>query len=222
MKDYQNLLDEFVNRKARKDAKKYLEKYWLNNEEYGGFWQEKQNIIFSNKAKYLPDMIFNEKYELICFIGGAIFSPENFDRLMECAKKTGDKYFVIIENAHTRPLSYNERKDLWHETALFRFKFPTDITWNELQSGGSLSVEIFDISNREYFIFGATGNWGKYAATGYTNKSLNLLGTPLDIIGYKKEYRGIFAETFEITDEEKETIRKWLPNTYRDKCLENL
>ena len=60
----------------------------------------------------------------------------------------------------------------------------------------------------EYFVFGASDAWGKYAANDYEN--------PLDLIGFKEKYSALFKKNFKVSDEEKQEIISWLPVAYKN------
>lgn len=210
MKDYQKQLDIFSEPNTQAQTIAYFEKYWLNYEEYIKKWLPIQNIIFNNKARHLPNMMFNEdKFELLPSIGGQIFSQKEFEILKKCLKVTKDKYFVLIQNKHVQPEIHNPNggDNIIHP--LLRFKYPLDITWSELMSGGYISVELFQWFYKDYFVFGDSGRWGKYIAN-HTEQY------PFNILGFTKEYESIFKKNFEIkSEEEYQTLKKWLPENYK-------
>lgn len=198
MKDYYEQLNAFTENETREQTALYFEKYWLDNREYMGKWLPIQNAIFDSKAKYFPDMMFNSGFRLIPLRGGLIFTEEDFALLQECISQTGDKYFTIVQNC--------SEENPHNEQPCLRFKYPSNITWGEIMSGGLVSLELFKYPFKEYFVFGDTGTWGKYVANDYIY--------PLDIIGFQKEYSDVFREHFEPLIE-PEIYSEWLPNTYQ-------
>lgn len=222
MKEYQEVLDFAGNRKEKAIARQYLEKYWLSKDEYEQKWLPIQQNIFNLKAKYLPEMMFRDEYELMVVGSGAIFPfPNDFQLLKECMKLIGDKYFAIIENDYKRPyiLLKGKTKVL---TPYYRLRYPVDITYEDLNSGENISHEVFDESMKEFFLFGDSGKWGIYVANEFINHSVNDAGTPLNIAGVKKEYANLFASRFRFPEEDKETIRAWLPPDYLERCQKYL
>lgn len=198
MMDYEKQLNFYVEDESREQTASYFEKYWLNREEYMEKWLPIQNTIYDGAGNLFPDVKFKSNFEIIALRGGAIFIEEHFALLQQCLQIIGDSYFVIVENAD----EYSPH----HGQPILRFKYPANITWNELTSGGYVSEELFEAPFKEYFVFGNTGTWGKYVANDYVY--------PLDIIGFQKEYSEVFRERFESLIE-PEVISKWLPSTYK-------
>ena len=182
----------------KKAATSYLEKYWLLQKEYEDIWKPIQDNIFINQDKGLPELIFAEQYNLLALRGGCLFSEDGFKQLQECLLVTGDAYFIVIENTFGGKL----------DEPAFRLKFPTNITWEELTSGNFVSAVVLEMLHNEYFVFGGSGNWGKYSANDYKN--------PLDIIGFKPEYLSVFKTNFEQSSEEQEEMREWAPEKYKE------
>jgi hypothetical protein len=214
-KDYQKILvNHFDDVETKKISAEYLKKYWLDEYEWTYKWKQIKDIIFSPISIFLPDMMFNSTYRLIAMMGGAIFVKKDFQALQKCMLKTGDKFFVMIENANVRPLK--EKMDFPH----LRFKFPSNITWEEFHNGDEsvydISYEAFMITNKEYFIFGDSKNWGRYTACEYWDCGVNSFGTPLDIIGFKPKYSNIFSKYFRQSKEEVDIVQKWLPLKYKN------
>lgn len=182
----------------KKIAEVYLDKYWLPEAEYKNFWKLIQNQIFLNQKQGLPAILFTKNYDLLALRGGVLFVEKRFKLLQECMRKTGDKYFVIIENSFGGKL----------KKPAFRMKYPINITWAELMSGNYISSVLFEMFHNEYFVFGDTGDWGKYVANDYER--------PLDIIGFKKEHEATFRKYFKVSKKEHQEIREnWLPVSYK-------
>ena len=179
-------------------ANAFLEKYWLNLNEYDQRWRAVQNAIFINQDSGLPAMLFAADFELIILKGGCLFVKEDFIKLQNAIMPSGDKYIFIIENSFGRK----------NEEPIFRMKFPANISWEELTSGNYISSVLIEMARKEYFVFGDTGNWGRYAANDYF--------PPLDILGMKNQFSSEFHTQFKQTPEEiKEMYMKWLPDSYK-------
>jgi hypothetical protein len=151
-------------------AEEYLERYWLSETEYQSTWRPIQRQIFVDSEKGLPDLVFVEGFEILAFRGGCLFDQEDFERFQRCFSAIGENHFVIIEN------TFGNREP----KPTFRMKYPTGTEWKELVSGNFASSILFEMPHKEYFIFGNSGGWGKYAANDYKD--------PLDIVGFMPEY----------------------------------
>lgn len=214
-KGFHNILELFSEPQTRNISEVYLNKYWLSEEEWQSYWQPLKDEIFPPESICLPDMMFKKDFALIALIGGIVFTEEDFKALQKCMLETKDKWFVLVENKHMQPvITGNNGKIIIHP--LLRFKFPTEITWDELLNGGLISMELFETSYKEFFVFGNSAKWGKYAANEYWDQSVDPAGTPLDIIGFKPECSTVFKEQFEQSEEEQEEIREWLPPKYKE------
>lgn len=205
MKDYQKQLDTFYDPDTRKQTEAYFEKYWLSQQEYLEIWSPIKQSIFDSNAKQFPDMMFRDNLELILMVGGGIFTQEDFKLLQECMKHTGDHHFVIYQNENVMPAIYIPNEPpLFHPP--LRFKYPADITWEELMSGEYISMELFQFFYKDFFVFGDSGNWGKYVA--------NDCDYPLDIIGFRKEYANMFKGKFKVSEEDRHRMAGRLPPAY--------
>jgi len=208
MKEYKSLITEYSSDKYliytkviseenwgdQEVAEKFLEKYWLPEKEYIENWKSLQDQIFINQNNGLPDSIFAKPYKILALRGGCLFVEDDFKYLQKCLLEIGDKYFVIIQNTFG--------KKLINPTA-FRMKFPSNITWDELMSGNFISTALFEMFHNEFFVFGESDMWGKYAANEYIR--------PLDIIGVKPIYFEIFKNHFKQSEGERLEINTWLP-----------
>lgn len=182
-------------------AKSYLKKYWLSEAEYEDKWKNIQNSIFINQDKGLPELVFSDLYKLIPLRGGCLFTEYDFSKLRACIQHTGDKNFVVVENTFGGKL----------DEPAFRMRFPIDINWQGLISGNFISSILTEMPNKEYFVFGDSGNWGKYSANEYKH--------PLDIVGYKEEYEHIFKAGLWEPKDEKSEIFEWLPEIYKSESI---
>ncbi|SRR6266568_3953635 len=210
MKEYQSLLDKYslegysmysktISRSEwgnKEVAEKYLDTYWLPQSEYENKWKWIQNEIFINQETGLPKLVFNNGYEILIRRGGCLFVEDELKKLQECVLNVGDEHFVVVENTFAGKL----------QEPAFRLKLPTRIEWKDLTSGNFISAIFVGMCHKEYFVFGASGSWGKYAANDFEN--------PLDIIGFKSEYGSIFREKFEASEEERREIATWVPAQY--------
>lgn len=181
----------------KKLAEEYLQKYWLPEQEYLSIWKPIQDKIFI-QGKSLPDLVYRPEFEMIALRGGCLFLEEDFKQLQKAMQEVGEEYFVIVQHS----------QEFMEGEPMFRMKFPVNITWEEITSGNYISAVLFEMSYNEYFVFGKSGNYGKYSANDYEY--------PLDIIGFKPELAPIFQKHFKQSKEEQEEIWEWLPQKYKE------
>ncbi|WP_192348478.1 hypothetical protein [Algoriphagus sp. Y33] len=189
-------------------SKRYLEKYWLDITEFNSNWLPVKNKIFNPTSKDLPDKMFNEDFELLVQKAGVLFTKEEYYALQKCMLAAGDKFFVIIENKEAANAIESDHVRL-------RFTYPVNTSWNELCNDNEkhLTTEIssYDLlvnPQKNFFVFGDSGKWGKYTANNYGY-------TPLEIIGFKPELASNFIEQFKLPKNEQEEILAWLPRNYK-------
>jgi hypothetical protein len=185
--------DKWGNKKL---AEEYLQKYWLPEQEYLSIWKPIQDKVFV-QGKSLPDLIYHYEFNMIVTIGGCLFAEEDFLQLQKIMQEVGEEYFVVVQNG----------QEYTNGEPMFRMKFPVNITWKELISGNYISAVLIEMSLNEYYVFGASGKWGRYSATDYI--------LSLGIIGFKHELASIFKEHFQQSKKEQEEIQEWLPLNYR-------
>jgi hypothetical protein len=216
-KDFDKQLRMFPTPEIRAQAEAFFEKYWFNTDEYKEKWLSIQNSIFDHQAKHLPDLMFNDNYELLPLEGGNIFtSKEDFSTLQRCMREVGDNSFAVVENERV-VIKFYDPEGGWGVTPFLRFKFPSEVSWEELMSGDPISVLLFQVQGaiKDYFVFGDGGNWGRYVANDYANPTAApLFSTPLNIMGFKKEYSEVFRKNYEHLIK-PEIISDWLPDTYK-------
>ena len=197
MKDYAKQLGFYVEDETRKQTESYFEKYWLRKSEYLQKWLPLQSSIYEVSGNQFPDVKFQDGFEVIPLRGGLIFAEDDFSLLQRCMKETGDRNFVVVENV--------DEDNPRHGEPPLRFVYPASVTWEDLLSGGYVSLELYQIGIKEYFVFGDTGTWGKYVANDYIN--------PLDLVGFQKEVSSLFRGNFESLVESE--VSEWLPSTWK-------
>jgi len=178
-------------------AEEYLQKYWLPEQEYLSIWKPIQDKVFV-QGKNLPDLIYHSEFDMIVANGGCLFDEENFKQLQKTMQEIGEEHFIVIQSVQEYTIG----------EPTFRMKFPVNITWKELISGNYISAVLIEMSLNEYYVFGASGIWGKYTATDYIRS--------LDIIGFKPELSFVFREQFKQSEVEWEELWKWLPQKYKE------
>jgi hypothetical protein len=182
----------------REVAEKYLERYWLSSAEYQRTWKQVQDRVFTNQEAGLPEMVFCPGYELWASRGGCLFIQEEFVKLQECMQAIAEKFFFVIEN------TFGGRV----KEPIFRMKFPTSISWDDLAGGNFASSILLEMPHKEYCVFGESGAWGKYTSNDHP--------FPLDILGFTRDVAAIFGKQFELSEAEKREMAQVLPAAYRN------
>jgi len=196
MMDYDQQLRFYVEVETQKQTETYFAKYWLPKSGYAQKWLPIQEAIYTITGPNFPDVRFRKGFEIITVRGGRVFTEEDFTLLQLCTRKTSDSYFVVVEHV--------DEDNPHHGEPPLRFKYPSNISWSELMSGGYVSQELFEAPVKEYFVYGDSGTWGKYVANDYL--------FPVDIIGFQKIHSKIFTEVFQGFVEPD--VSRWLPPKY--------
>lgn len=206
MMEYQEHLECFSVPATREETKSFLEQFWLNWDEYVGAWLPVERQIFRCDATLFPDLMFQERFQLVPLKGGVIFTEEDFGLLQRCMIEMGNKEFVIVQNPDSCSDTYYTSQKLSKRDPILRFKFPVNVSWDVLMSGGHLSDELFVFPRPEYFVYADSGTWGKYVANEFVDA--------LDIIGFEESYSPIFEQHFK-TLIEPDIVRTSLPHSYQ-------
>lgn len=198
--EFQNQLTAYSFPESTEDTLVYLEKYWLQEQEYLSIWKEVQSTIFNLDLKF-PEMIINSGFKLLPRQGGLLFEQEEFELLKECIKESKDNSLFIIED-------YNELNPPHESGPLLRFKYPVDLTWNEINVGEGISYELFQRPVRNYFVFGDSGKWGKYVA--------NDFDVPTEVYCFKKGLELFFKQRFDVADDEEDIeLKELIPEYFK-------
>lgn len=183
-------------------GQRFLEKYWLPNDEYLKIWKNIQEKIFVPN-KFLPHLVYQNNFNIIPQKGGCLFLEEDFLQLQKLLLAMGEKYFFVIQ--HSQEFTEGE--------PMFRMKFPTNITWKELIGGGAISAVLVSMFHNEYYIFGESGQWGKYVASDYDY--------PLDLFGFTKEWTSLFEIFLPQPIDKQAELWEWLPEEYKNRISKN-
>ena len=174
-------------------AEEYLKKYWLSSTEFEQKWRPLKEQIFRTQPRGLPAW-FSAEYEMTAWIGGGLFFQKDFEDLQSCFLRTGDRQFVVIENSF-----YGTPQE-----PPLRLRYPVDISWSELTSGNYISAILCFATHKEYFVFGDSAKWGKYAAS-------DQMLCPFNLVGFMPERRSIFREKFKTTPKTMKELSEDLP-----------
>lgn len=201
MKEYFKQQEAFSSQDDAELTAIFFEKYWLYSSDILHQWGAIQEQIFFDKSIDVPNQVFHPEYKLLPMVGGILFGKKDFELLKDCMRFSGDKEFVIVEN-------YDENNPPHKSGPPLRFKFPVDINWEELNNGGYISIELFGMPHKNYYVFGDTGNWGKYTASDNDK--------PIEIIGCKESCLNYFKETFKEYAGDYNRIFEFLPEAYQN------
>ena len=147
----------------------YLDKYYIPREEYENVWKPKQETIFMNIKKFLPEMMFQPGYIIHPAEGGCLFMEEDFLLFQKGLQNLGEKQFVVIEQESWLRPQYEERLNL---------KFPVSISWHDMLTGGVyISDTLCNDPYMQFFLFGENTGWGMYVDNDYDLYPIILLGT---------------------------------------------
>lgn len=183
----------------KKNAENYLERFWLSEEDYNSKWQTFQKKIFDLNVDFFPKMVFQRHLHLFPFLGGLLLTEEDYRILKLLMNRVGDDYFFVILN----------NPDVNLDTSpILRLKFPKTTTWEELMSGGFISTVLFEMPHNDYYVFGDSGEWGKYVA--------NDLETPLDIFGVSENSSDDFIDTFITSEMNNKDVKDSIPEDFNN------
>jgi hypothetical protein len=202
------------------ESREYLEKYWLAEEEYVSHWQPLQARIFDSKVDFVSvGRIFLPEFKLMSFLGGSTFCEKDLLLLQACMRELGDEYFVVIQNIAVSCEVYEAYKAAYRKEKeqllgpRLKFKYPVNIEWEEIATGDfPTDFMLCVVGCREFYVFGESGLWGKYAANDYVAWDIYPPGGPLDILGFKASCAELFQKTFHncMTKPQKRTTREFL------------
>jgi len=194
VEEYLKLLNDsrkFPNEK--KIQEEYLTKYWLKKEELNDVWIEIMTGIFNSNFRNLRDRVFKEDFDFIVTAGGTLLYKEELELLQSCMKITEDKYFVVIEDLEVNPAEKHAPVGTEIDLPL-RFRYPSNVSREEIMSGGGLSRNVYDRPIRNFRVFGDRGKWGVYSAFDYE--------WPLLVIGFDRNFSYLFHSKFIVPEED--------------------
>lgn len=209
MDEYKTIVEKYYDTDDKALADEYCKKFWLDSGEYKKDWKPIQDTIFNSSAKSISDGVIKTGFFIIPFIGGGVFSEEEFVLWKECMQHVGDSEFVVVQSrmrdAGIRV--WDNKKQQYKDDHWHHFKFSVDVTWKEITSGGIFSEEMICSPMREWFIFGDSGMWGRYDA--------NEHDSPIDIIGVHPTYEDFFSSKLQLDEKFKNDVKKYIPDVYK-------
>lgn len=188
----------------------FLQKYWLEDDEYSSKWLSFEKEIFV-KNTMPPDYVFKRDVKVFGIdLTGVTFFEEEYPFFQKFLKAMNEKNFVIIESASYNSTNINNPRRVQDKEIepRLKFKFPADISFEELQSGGIASDIIINGDYlKDYYIFGESVLWSKYAAT--LNYDTYFWGYDESISEQMAIYKSAFKkEINELTEKVNRSIKK--------------
>lgn len=185
------------------NAINYLNKYWLDEQEYIVKWKPIQSIFFNNHGKWFPDNIINMNYQILPLWGGKIFLSETLAALNTCLTQLNESSFVCIQN------TFNDSYEGLFNNLTFRLKYPVGIKWHELNIGNYLTDTLLWGHNQDFYIFGENDIWAIYSAT----RSLY----PVNLLLFRPDFKDIFIKNCLPVTYDKKYIFDSIPYNYHSK-----
>ncbi|MEM6272613.1 MAG: hypothetical protein AAF998_24590 [Bacteroidota bacterium] len=186
--------EEDINRQS---VRLFVERFSLSNSEYQSRVKAQLGLMFKNRSTTVPELSFQNSFEEMPGVGGILMEKIEYEALQLIAKRNGDESIFVIENDFDRSKSLPN----------IRLKIPYRTSWEELQTGGTISSSLFKMPANEYFVFGNSGTWGKYVASDYH--------FPIYLWGFTPDQAVIFRSYFAPDMEEQMELRQSASEVFR-------
>lgn len=192
-------------------AKVFLQKFAMDDELYQRLCVPVQQKIFKfpaptdyNVLSQEVSDLFNSEATIFSYNSSPLFWKENFSLVKDIGKAFGEQFIFIIEDEGCEE----------DPQQAFKLRIPIETDWEELSDGGFISDVVLNMFHNNYYVFGDSGNWGRwcdyendwmdYEAFGYTRICP-------EILTYKEL---CFMSRAEYKELEKNgipsTIKKWM------------
>lgn len=184
---------------ARK-AKTFLDKYAMNDDSYHSLCIPAQQRIFRHPAPKGFNILEQEVYEIFhdgvkffSYVSTPLFWKENFELFQAIGRAFGERNLFIIED--------EECEEDPQQT--FKLQIPIETTWSELSDGGFISDVVLNMHHNNYFVFGDSGNWGRWCD--YENGWMDY-----EVFAYKRLCPEIlrYKDWCSISEEEYQEVEK--------------
>ena len=182
---------------SKRRALEFLDKYSIRSDNEIQSIKLLQSRIFHIPTDGLPHEVFHTGYSLKTVLSGCLFNKPDFSIFVEILHLVEERCFYIIQNDYNGKL----------EQPLI-LKFPVDLSWEEMNSGGMLSDYLLRMPYEQYFLFGGSGVWGRFTD--------NEFDCPCDVYGFsgiaEEKINHIFHEEVDYSND----FYKYLPPVYRE------
>ena len=137
-------------------CKSYLEKNWIDEDEYHKIWEPIQTSIFLNRTPIQvfekPATVFNSNYTVKGYLGGqAFYSKAEFLRFQRYLAQIGEQRFVIIEDIAWGPFP-------------IRLRLDAGLSWEELLSYGFFYLIVMNHFFTNFYLYSESRLWGQFVA----------------------------------------------------------
>jgi len=183
---------------SKEQALAFAKKYWLTTEQQESVWASVFSEVFVEAPFGLNDLVFADGFVLMPFVGGSLFTEEDYEALRRCMLALGEDTFAVIENTFGGRLKEPQ----------LCFAFPTSLTWADLTSGAFLSTALLGMMHKDFYVLGNSGKWGKYLGNDYQDC--------IEVLGFRPVCSDIFLAEFSSKDE---AVAKSLPASYMPKLF---
>ena len=137
----------------------FLHQYAMNDFEYKDICIPVMRKVF----KFSPEKPFDvntmtmsdmieENFEYFSYHSSPLFWKESYELILKICAEYGDQNIFIVEEECCE-------KD---PDSAFKIRIPVGKSWNEVSNGGYITDVLFNSSNRNYYVFGDSGKWGKW------------------------------------------------------------
>lgn len=168
---------------SMEQAKAFLHQYAMSDSEYNNICIPAMRKIFVSKPETYFDIrnmgvgeLFGVESDYFTYLSSPLFWKETYELIQAVCKDYGDQYIFIVEE---------ERCEECPEAA-FKLKIPISNSWEVVSEGGFIADVLFNMFNNNYYVFGDSGNWGKWCD--YDNDYIDY-----EVFGYKDSNAAILA-----------------------------
>ena len=189
-----------------KEAKEFLARFAMDSLEYERKCVPVMRKIFLSTAESYFDIrkksmteLLREEYDFFSYQSSPLFWKESYMLIQAICKDFGDKYLYIVEEERCEECA----------DAAFKIKLPINASWDTISRGGCITDVLFNMFRNNYYVFGDSGNWGKWCD--YDNDYIDY-----EVFCYKSLMQSIqvYKDYFSISREEYDSLRN-LPNNLR-------
>ena len=197
--------DSMSQEESMKKARAFLHQYAMSDSEYNNICIPAMRKIFVSKPETYFDIrnmgvgeLFGVESDYFTYLSSPLFWKETYELIQAVCKDYGDQYIFIVEE---------ERCEECPEAA-FKLKIPISNSWEVVSEGGFIADVLFNMFNNNYYVFGDSGNWGKWCD--YDNDYLDY-----EVFGYKYVMASVlsYKDFFSITKEEYKSY--YIPKNLR-------
>lgn len=175
--------DSMSQEESMKKARAFLHQYAMSDQEYREICLPTMQKIFGcspdkcfNVQATAISEVFNNGFVYFSYQSSPLFWKESYELVLSICKNCGDHTIFIVE----------EKRCEECPTSAFQIRIPVGIPWNDISDGGFITDVLFNMFRNNYYVFGDSGNWGKWCD--YDNDYIDY-----EVFGYKDSNAAILA-----------------------------